>query len=271
MNYRDLANTHLKSAENELGLNSDLRLKYAALELRMAMEALTYDRALSYKNEFPPDEYKTWQPRKVMAILLEIDPTADKDYTIAYGTEDVYGVASPNMKYLGAEKVLSMKVLKEHYDAIGNYLHLPSLKQVQDGVNIDFDKLRARCEEVAAFISQALSSSVYNVTLGCFSTLQCMKCESTIRKRIPVGRSEVLAKCHQCKATYTITDEGNGQVKWTPDQQEVECANPNCHEKLIVWQHELEVGKHWKCSNCNGENTIVLTVSYKNTAKDNIQ
>ena len=47
LNYRNLARTHLKSAEDELGTNSQQRLKYAALELRMAMEALTYDRALA--------------------------------------------------------------------------------------------------------------------------------------------------------------------------------------------------------------------------------
>jgi len=29
---------------------------YSVLELRMAMEALTYDRAQGYKEEFPPSE-----------------------------------------------------------------------------------------------------------------------------------------------------------------------------------------------------------------------
>jgi ubiquitin C-terminal hydrolase len=98
-----------------------------------------------------------------------------------------------------------------------------------------------------------------------------MKCESTIRKRIPLDQHEVRAECHQCKATYTITDEGNNKITWTPNQQEIECANPDCHEKIFVWLHELEVGRHWKCSKCNGENTFVLAISYKDTAKDNIK
>ena len=51
----------------------------------MAMEALTYDRALAYKDEFPPDEYETWQPIKVMSVLLEIDPTTDKNSSISFG------------------------------------------------------------------------------------------------------------------------------------------------------------------------------------------
>ncbi|BCI66356.1 hypothetical protein [Acetobacter aceti] len=48
---------------------ADERLKYAALEIHMAMESLTYDHALTYKDEFPPAGYETWQPRKVMAIV----------------------------------------------------------------------------------------------------------------------------------------------------------------------------------------------------------
>lgn len=51
-------------------------LQYAALDLRMAMEAIVYDRALSFKDEFPEREYDTWQPKRIMTILIEIEPTA---------------------------------------------------------------------------------------------------------------------------------------------------------------------------------------------------
>jgi hypothetical protein len=71
--YRNDARRELARAKDELASAGDERLKYAALELRMAMESLTYDRALAYKDEFPPAEYQAWQPRKVMALLLEID------------------------------------------------------------------------------------------------------------------------------------------------------------------------------------------------------
>ncbi len=51
MNYRNDARNSLKRAIAELAQADDERLKYAALELRMTMEALTYDRALAYKDE----------------------------------------------------------------------------------------------------------------------------------------------------------------------------------------------------------------------------
>jgi hypothetical protein len=263
MNYRNLSREHLKSAKDELGTNLGHRLKYAALELRMAMEALTYDRALAYKDEFPPNEYKTWQPRKVMSVLLEIDPMADKDSSSAIGIQEQSGVPAPRMNSLGSEKVLSMKVLKDHYDALSSYLHVQSMKQVYAGATLDFDKFRVRCEEIANFVAQVLSSPIFNVTLGSFSNLKCAECESPIRKRIPRGQREVLAECYKCKATYTITDEGDGRVKWTPHQHEVVCANNNCQQKIVIWDHELEVGRKWQCKDCKGENTFVLAISHQ--------
>ncbi len=132
----------------------------------MAMEALTYDRALAYKDEFPPNEYETWQPRKVMAVLLEIDPMADKDSSLAIGIEDQNGAPAPEMNSLGSEKVLDLRTLNKHYDALGSYLHVQSMKKVRTGKTLDFSKMRERCEKIATFVAQVLSSPVFNVTLG---------------------------------------------------------------------------------------------------------
>lgn len=262
--YRQQARDLLKSAEEEIGSDDEQRLRYAALDLRMAMEALTYDRALAYKDEFPPSEYEKWQPRKVMSILLEIDPTADKDCSLAVGVEKEYGVPVPEMQSLGSEVVLSMKVLKQHYDALGSYLHLQSLKNTREGKSLNFTKFRNRCETIRDFISKVVSSPVFNITLGRFATIECMECKSPIRKRLPVGQESTEAKCHNCLASYTISDEGEGKVTWVPHQHEVECANPECNRTIVVWKNEMEIGRHWKCPACNGTNSFALWVRHEN-------
>lgn len=264
MNYRHDARSFLKRAEDELATEDDQRLKYAALELRMAMEALTYDRALAYKDEFPPSEYETWQPRKVMSILLDIDPMADQDSSLAVGVEEEYGVPAPKMNPIGSEKILNMATLRKHYDALGSYLHVPTLKQVQAGKPQDFGKRRSQCEEIAAFVKEVLSSTVFNVTLGNFATLDCGQCGKPIRKRLPHGASEVRAKCYECKcpASYIILDKGNGQVEWQPQEQEVQCANNDCGHEIVVWQRQLELGRCWTCPACKGRNIFDLGIRY---------
>ncbi len=229
----------------------------------MAMEALTYDRAAAYKDEFPPNEYETWQPKKVMAILLEIDPMTDKDSSIAFGLEDQYGVPAQKMTSLGTEKVLGLNTLKKHYDALGSYLHVQSLKSVRSGETINYNKFRTRCGEISKFVSEALSSPVFNCTIGVFANIKCVECGSPIRKRIPSGQDTVEAECYECRATYTVTGEGEGKSNWTPHKHEIECANKDCSRKTVVWRHEFELGRHWQCPNCKGENTFVLAVSFK--------
>lgn len=217
MNYRSEARACLARAEAELKANDDQRLKYAALELRMAMEALTYDRAVAYKDEFPQSEYETWQPKKMMLVLLEIDPLADKDSTISFGKEKEYGKPAENMQLLGSERVLSMATLKKHYDALGSYLHLPTVKRFKSGELHDLRKLRSRCEEIANFIGEVLSSRVFNSTLGVFSTLDCDECGNKIRRRLRGGNNgQILAKCNECPASYIITEKGDDGVVWRP-------------------------------------------------------
>ncbi|MBK9604912.1 MAG: hypothetical protein IPO58_00150 [Betaproteobacteria bacterium] len=94
-NFRQLARESLARTKAELAANDPHRLRYAALELRDAMEALTYDRALAFQDYIPPEEYKTWQPRKLMMLLLDIDSSIGMTSTISFGLEEEYGAPAP--------------------------------------------------------------------------------------------------------------------------------------------------------------------------------
>jgi hypothetical protein len=266
-NYRGEARRALARAKDELVANDDRRLKYAALELRMAMECLTYDRALAYKDEFPEAEYDTWQPRKVMAVLLEIDPNADKDNSIAFGLEPSYGEQPEVMHFLGTEKVLNMTTLKSHYDALGSYLHMPTVKQFKaDRLKVNAAKLRSRCKLIAVFLEDVLSSRVFNSTMGNFGHIDCAECGEIIRKRIPAGVVRLIANCPGCVASYTVVDEENGSVRFEPRQQEISCANPECGRQIVVYEREMELGRCWTCPECHGRNIIRLGISFEPVA-----
>ena len=264
--FRYVARESLARAKVELGADDPHRLRYAALELRDAMEALTYDRALAFKDDVPPEEYKTWQPRKLMAVLLEIDPSIGMTSSIAFGLEEEYGKPAPreNMKLLGTDVVFTLANLKAHYDAIGSYLHMPSLEQVQSGQVPDPAKLRERCHVVIGLVEKVLNSQVWNSTLGVVAVLdQCMneECKRPIRKRMPSGREKVDAQCFECKAEYTITSETDGRVLWMPKMTDAPCSTPQCPERMSLWPHEVRSGTHWRCRGCGTHNGIALTVT----------
>jgi hypothetical protein len=264
--FRQLAHESLARAKVELLANDPHRLRYAALELRDAMEALTYSRALAFQDDIPPEEYKTWQPRKLMAVLLDIDPSIGMTSTIASGLQKVRGVPVPreNMTVRGTDYVFTLTDLKEHYDAIGSYLHMPSLAQSQLGRVPDLDKLRERNNTIIDLVDTVLSSRVWNCTLGVTTTLDhCVNenCRKPIRRRMPSGKETVDAKCFACKAEYTITSEEEGVVRWTPKTTDVPCSNPDCSAIMSLWSHEVKAGAHWRCRACGTHNGFVLSVA----------
>lgn len=264
--YRQLAQESLRRAKGELDAQDDHRLRYAALELRDAMASLTYSRALAFREFIPPSEYEKWQPRKLMAALVDIDPTIGMTSTLAYGIEEEYGkpVSREKMKVLGTDTVLTLQDIKKHYDALGSYLHMPSLADVESGKMLDFKKLRKRCETIIPLIEEVLSSSVWNSNLADTATLpECMneECKKPVRKRIPAGQDKIEVQCFECHANYTITRRPDRQVFWEPHQFEVRCSTAGCPETKPLWPHEIRPETNWICNGCDTHNIIKLTVN----------
>lgn len=256
--YRPKARISLKSAFAELSSNDDQRLKYAALELRMAIESVTYDRALAYKDEFAPQEYETWQPKKIMLVLLKLDPNADIDSTLSFGLEPELGEPPLTMASMGSESVCNLSMIKKHYDALGSFLHVPSMKHV--GSPIDYVKMRKRCEVIANALEKVLASPVFNVTLGSFARFDCGVCKIPIRKRMSPKIESLNCNCFDCKASYTLTRLSDGRVQIDPHEEEIRCANKKCDHIIVVQRREIEQDGHWKCTKCNGLNIFKLSL-----------
>lgn len=266
-NFRQRARDALQRATAEIASGSDERLIYAALELRMAIECVTYERAKSYEKELPPQEYEVWQPTKLMKLLLELDPLADASGTLSFGLEEQTGVPAKEMKTLGTEKVFSMKDIKGSYDALGSFLHQPTLKQLNSGGH-DWQKLRARCDKLVTSLEAVMASRIFNVNFGTFTSFNCMNddCGKPVRKRLPSGQAEVSALCFECGAEHVITIGANGADVVRPVLEEVPCANAQCAHKLKLFRHELKAGAHWKCAECGARCLIGLAV-FEETAQ----
>lgn len=250
MNYRHLAREALSRATAFLLSKENHSLRYAALELRLCMEALTYDRAQAYRKEIPPGEMGRWQPRQLMKVLLDIDPTADSSYRLRIGEEPFPGGQPAEMHDLGAEKVFGLKELKALYDAVGSLLHMPTMKQIEaDGV-LSVEQVRERCQRAADALGNALSSSIWNFTLGNFASCECMECGKTVRRRFPLGAERIEAQCFHCKAEYDVRALDDGQVLFEPRMRDVVCPTENCGQKFAIWSHEIREGAHWHCKKC---------------------
>lgn len=110
--FRQTAREALARANAELAGGEDHRVRYAALELRLAMEALAYDRAQLYKEERPPSESSTWQPGKLIKVLIEIEPHANTNSRLRFKEEASQNTPEGDWHFLG-EDVVIPTALKE--------------------------------------------------------------------------------------------------------------------------------------------------------------
>jgi hypothetical protein len=265
LNYRHVARNALGRAKQQLENidGDDHPLRYAALELRLALESIIYERAESYKEELSGKKLSTWQPKKLLSLLIEIDHSADKSSILSFGLEEEYGKPAKIMKSLGKERVLSLSEIKKYYDRLGSYLHTPTLDQVALGKGATPVGIRTRCIEVTEILEQVLASPIFNVNFNVTSTITCGKCGTKIVRRIPPvgGVKSIIAKCIECSACYSLATMENDQIEWKPLVRDVKCATPSCNSKISLWESEIEVGTCWTCVGCNAKNQIVLAVA----------
>jgi hypothetical protein len=261
MNYRNAARTHCQTAKTLLLSGADDDVLLAALKLRMALESITYDRSKGFAEDLGPDAMKTWQPRKLMERMLEVDPQADADATLSIGEEPSLGETPETMQLLGTDHVLNLRTLKKHYDALGSYLHTPTLSQIEQGKTHDYAKLGQRCSKIIDALDTALNSKVWNSTFATRGVMDCSECGSTIRRRLPRDTAERVVQCWSCPASYTMTKIEDQQVRFEPRQVRVACPQQDCGSESYIWERNVERGKCWTCHDCGSQLMFALGVA----------
>jgi len=261
--YRHLARNALDRAKNELSHNDIHRLRYAALELRMSLEAIIYERSSNYLDELPSQSFSVWQPRKLLKILLEIDPHADKSSTISIGIEEEYGKPAKEMTLLGTDRVLSLSEIKKYYDKLGSYLHTESIDQSSKNKGPKPDGMLKRCNEVIKILDEVISSPVFNSDMRVMSTTTCQECGKAIARRVPDQNKKLIATCIDCVATYDMFSKDDGTISWIARGENINCANQECKKPFYLWEKEIIAGTYWTCTECSGKNSVVLSLQHE--------
>lgn len=264
--YRNDARIALSRAKAEIASGESHRLRYAALELRMALEALTYDRAQMYQDELPPSECDIWQPGKLLKVLMEIEPLVNVSTVIRYKKEASATSPEGDWKELGDDTVIPMKVVNKYHNALGSSLHMSTMRQLENGQAFDAPSVKAKCDSVIAEIEKALASKV-QANFGDFGRFECMKCGAVVRKRLSVDTPSLVATCYGnhpgviCGAQYGLVMAADGHWGGAPMQSRFSCPASDCDHEFVVWQSEVKEQASWTCPKCSSEIEARLCVS----------
>lgn len=263
VDYRALARQRVEEARAFIA-DEGMPSHYAALALRMALEAMIYGVASNYTDDLPP-AHARWQAGKLLEQLLAIDPMCDLTFVLKM--EDPEREGEDKFVEIGTDRRISLTTVKRHYDALGNFVHTPTLAQTDAGKIPDEGKRRARCVELLEKIDHALQGTMWNFSFNWNSEIDCMRCGEKLKRRVvrlhqgPFDKAEyVEVKCHECDAAYKITKEENSYL-WHANVTRIPCRNPQCVEVLHIWSSDLVAGKRIECKACGTVNRVDFAIS----------
>jgi hypothetical protein len=255
---RQEARECLAQAKALLAQDQIATTRHACLELRQAIEYLAYQQLEAYLDEVPDDAMRKWTPREVIAQMLEVDPNADKTSTIAVGIEDVPGEQPKNV--LGEDRRFTLKWANRSHNALGNFLHAPTLHQMETGNVPEHSTMRAKAMEIAAVIEHTLATAVFNVNFGNFYHISCV-CGREFKRRAGSFTPEAGIVCPdvKCRTIWDVaSEEEGGNVELRPRQTEYVC--PGCNEKGYLMSQKIKAGEIVVCD-CGARAEIALTLS----------
>ncbi len=245
MTRQALARATAIVSRNETGIRS------AALELREALEFITYDRMLQYKDEISLKEYENREPQYIVNLLGEIDPTGALTESIFFCREEEAENAEGASDAARPAADLTHADLKKRYDSLERFLRARTVEQIRTGKNWTETDLRAECEASISFVERVLSAKLVRSRPAVFASFGCARCKKLVTRRLNQDSTEqIRATCIECGASYTATPQPTGKLEWSADVLTIPCGTEGCDYERDLWPEQVRPGAGWTCPGC---------------------
>ncbi len=223
--------------ETLLRQNTEASLTYAALECRLAIERICYERLRVAHDYISHDDIKKWQPRAIVKTLIEeVDTKSATGFTLSISRFPQKEGSGPptredydSMEFIpiGTQTGFDPKKLGELWNALANLaLHIELPKTKSDVVSQygNSELIRSKVEEALHEIRRIGSGTLISTGFGEEISFVC-KCGQNNKRRL-------------------------GLLK---DDQVVSCINPKCDESYDYEKENALFGRRiftLSCRNC---------------------
>lgn len=235
-----------------LSKKDDDALTYVALELRLCLEAIIYEKLGAYSKYVPSVVFEKWQPTHALKMLLQFEPGADENLRMRIAPEDPSGQPAGPWVDLGEHRTLQLTWLVKNYNKLGSYLHAPR----GPSPKIDSKKMREDLERIAAEIKEVLESPIVGVTLAERVQFRCVVCGQDGLANAEGVRLSKRVHCvnPDCGAVYNA-EEGEKGWKLHLEVSAFDCLS--CGSPVQTENRFLDIGRRFVCSKCNTEHVFV--------------
>ena len=247
---------HVQRARRLLEADGDAELRYAALELRLAIESIVYEKLRLYAPRLPAAVLDKWQPPQAMKALVQLEPRASREFRLRIAEEPAVGVPGTDWHYLGEHRMFEPGWLRTNYTKLGSFLHAASPKHSAASLNGDPAKLRSTMLPILQEIERVMASQI-DGTLATVIEFQCAACDRPVFCNEEGARETGRATCldASCAAEHHAKFGDDGSVTFYLDATEFECVS--CKHPTPIENRKLAVGYEFNCEACKAAHVFV--------------
>jgi hypothetical protein len=252
--YTDKIRAHLNTGDA-------VSLTYAALESRLALERVCYERLRISHKYISADDLRTWKPQYVVQTVMEmVDPKIATEWQLQMGSEP--GDNPPNYVSLGTQKGFDPKYINQLWQAMSSFLHcdVPRSSDHTIGHYRTADKMKPKIEEVLRELDRISEGSIMGAMVFEHVSFEC-GCGQTNRRATVTLQHDAIVNCIRegCREQYRVEKTGD-EFQFERRMQKVTCHNCGAAQRLPHREiHELKKDERawFHCSECKEENTFM--------------
>jgi uncharacterized Zn-finger protein len=197
--------------------NADASVTYAALEARLALEKVCYDRLRQRHDYISHTELLKWQPGAIINKLIQdVDPHVAQTVVFSIGkTEAQAGVALEDHDYVevGTEIGFDPKRISKLWNALAKLaLHVSLPEQRDDYIPEygDIDEIRGKVKEVVEELERLSQGTMSFSGMGEEVSFDC-SCGVKNKRRAELLRDgqHIICFNYDCKYTWKVVKQGD--------------------------------------------------------------
>ena len=247
----------IRTIEKFLNEGSDASLTYAALECRLAIELICYERLRLAHDYISHDDLNKWQPKDIVNILIqEVDSEAASTFTLSISKESrPDGAPEPTpeeyqaMEFvpIGTQVGFNPRKLGQLWNALANlalHISLPVSKDDSVVRYGDFQKIQTKVLAALEEIKRIDGGTLISSGMGEEVSFEC-KCGVRNKRRLGLLR--------------------NGQT--------ISCINPQCSESYDYVESDMSFGRRTfeiTCQACGAKRDIPMKKAEKLSTNQHI-
>lgn len=255
--------------------NSKTSVLYAALECRLTIEAICYERfALSY--EYIPHELlKKWQPHHVVKqVAEEGNEQVTEGFTISISKSPIDQDNPPvtpedyeSFEYvkIGSQAALDVGKLGRLWNALSNtslHISLPKARGEEIEIYGDSDKARGKITESLNEFKKILDGNLLSTGFGEEYYFYCIGCDTKLKRRVKLIKHGQMVTClnPDCPESYyfSVEDGEIFHIRRLLNTTCADCGNSIEIPARFVDKLKVEQTLNADCAECGYNNRIRL-------------